>query len=140
MSRRMVCGVTLKCWASASIDMKPRCRTSLTMPACLSSRCMARFASPALSRHLAIGGANPKAPLPPAFPAGSKSRIDGEKPKRGGGTMAGKDLVLSIDQGTTSTRAIVFSTAGEAVTTAQKALPQIFPADGWVEHDPEEIW
>jgi glycerol kinase len=55
-------------------------------------------------------------------------------------SMAGKDLVLAIDQGTTSTRAIVFSTAGEAVTTAQKALPQIFPADGWVEHDPEEIW
>ena len=54
--------------------------------------------------------------------------------------MASKDLVLAIDQGTTSTRAIVFSTAGEASATAQKALPQIFPADGWVEHDPEEIW
>ncbi|HVT52552.1 MAG TPA: glycerol kinase GlpK [Dongiaceae bacterium] len=54
--------------------------------------------------------------------------------------MAGKDLILSIDQGTTSTRAIAFSIAGEAVATAQKALPQIFPADGWVEHDPEEIW
>jgi glycerol kinase len=54
--------------------------------------------------------------------------------------MSNRDLVLAIDQGTTSTRAIVFSTAGEAITTAQKALPQIFPADGWVEHDPEEIW
>ena len=54
--------------------------------------------------------------------------------------MATKDLILSIDQGTTSTRAIAFSTAGEAVAVAQKALPQIYPADGWVEHDPEEIW
>ena len=51
-----------------------------------------------------------------------------------------KDLILSIDQGTTSTRAIAFTTAGEPVATAQRALPQIFPADGWVEHDPEEIW
>jgi glycerol kinase len=54
--------------------------------------------------------------------------------------MSRPDLVLAIDQGTTSTRAIVFSIRGEAITTAQKALPQIFPADGWVEHDPEEIW
>src|SRR5215813_1058142 len=54
--------------------------------------------------------------------------------------MAKSDLILAIDQGTTSTRAIAFSTAGDAVATAQRALPQIFPADGWVEHDPEEIW
>ena len=54
--------------------------------------------------------------------------------------MAAKDLILLIDQGTTSTRAIAFTTAGDAVATAQKALPQIYPADGWVEHDPEEIW
>jgi glycerol kinase len=54
--------------------------------------------------------------------------------------MATKDLILSIDQGTTSTRAIAFSIGGAAVATAQKALPQVYPADGWVEHDPEEIW
>jgi glycerol kinase len=54
--------------------------------------------------------------------------------------MAKGDLILSIDQGTTSTRAIAFTPSGEAVATAQRALPQIFPADGWVEHDPEEIW
>src|SRR3954451_18311909 len=54
--------------------------------------------------------------------------------------MAPKDLILSIDQGTTSTRAIVFTAAGDAVATAQKALPQVYPAEGWVEHDPEEIW
>src|SRR5512145_2792998 len=54
------------------------------------------------------------------------------------GTMP--DFILSIDQGTTSTRAILFDLKGEQQATAQKELPQIFPADGWVEHDPEEIW
>jgi len=48
--------------------------------------------------------------------------------------------VLAIDQGTTSTRAIVFDATGRPVATAQKELPQIFPKPGWVEHDPEEIW
>ncbi|MFO1080174.1 MAG: glycerol kinase GlpK [Reyranellaceae bacterium] len=48
--------------------------------------------------------------------------------------------VLAIDQGTTSTRAIVFDAAGRSVASAQKELPQIFPRPGWVEHDPEEIW
>ncbi len=48
--------------------------------------------------------------------------------------------ILAIDQGTTSTRAIVFDSAGLPVATAQKELPQIFPKPGWVEHDPEEIW
>src|SRR5437762_6832619 len=53
--------------------------------------------------------------------------------------MAGKH-VLAIDQGTTSTRAIVFDAEGQPVASAQKELPQIFPQPGWVEHDPEEIW
>jgi glycerol kinase len=48
--------------------------------------------------------------------------------------------VLAIDQGTTSTRAIVFDKSGHPVASAQKELPQIFPRPGWVEHDPEEIW
>jgi len=48
--------------------------------------------------------------------------------------------VLAIDQGTTSTRAIVFDADGRPVASAQKELPQIFPEPGWVEHDPEEIW
>ena len=54
--------------------------------------------------------------------------------------MAKRDLILSIDQGTTSTRAVVFDTQGEPQASAQQELPQIYPADGWVEHDPEEIW
>jgi glycerol kinase len=53
--------------------------------------------------------------------------------------MAGQH-VLAIDQGTTSTRAIVFDASGRPVASAQKELPQIFPQPGWVEHDPEEIW
>ena len=53
--------------------------------------------------------------------------------------MAGRHI-LAIDQGTTSTRAIVFDSSGHPVASAQKELPQIFPRPGWVEHDPEEIW
>ncbi|MEA2780272.1 MAG: glycerol kinase [Rhodospirillaceae bacterium] len=53
--------------------------------------------------------------------------------------MAGGSI-LAIDQGTTSTRAMVFDAAGRALALAQQELPQIYPADGWVEHDPEEIW
>ncbi len=49
-------------------------------------------------------------------------------------------FVLAIDQGTTSTRAIVFSTDGSVQAVAQKEFNQIYPHDGWVEHDAEEIW
>lgn len=49
-------------------------------------------------------------------------------------------FLLAIDQGTTSTRAIVFNAGGSPVAQHQIALNQIFPADGWVEHNAEEIW
>ncbi len=48
--------------------------------------------------------------------------------------------IIAIDQGTTSSRAILFDTAGNIVKVAQQEFTQYFPADGWVEHDPEEIW
>ncbi|MBS4044953.1 MAG: glycerol kinase GlpK [Alphaproteobacteria bacterium] len=48
--------------------------------------------------------------------------------------------ILAIDQGTTSSRAIVFNASGLPVATAQKELTQHYPSDGWVEHDAEEIW
>jgi len=48
--------------------------------------------------------------------------------------------VLALDQGTTSSRAIVFDRSGKAVSTAQQEFPQIFPGPGHVEHDPEDIW
>jgi glycerol kinase len=47
--------------------------------------------------------------------------------------------LLSLDQGTTSTRAIIFNLQGQVVAKAQRELTQYFPADGWVEHDAQEI-
>ncbi|HEV2301628.1 MAG TPA: glycerol kinase GlpK [Stellaceae bacterium] len=54
--------------------------------------------------------------------------------------MGAPAYVLAIDQGTTSTRAILFDEEGRARRTAQRALRQHHPRPGWVEHDPEEIW
>ncbi len=54
--------------------------------------------------------------------------------------MADLPLVLAIDQGTTSSRAIVFDLDGAAVSMAQKDFTQHYPHGGWVEHDPEDIW
>ena len=51
-----------------------------------------------------------------------------------------KKYILAFDQGTTSSRAIVFDHDGTIVAVAQKEFKQIFPQPGWVEHDPEEIW
>lgn len=51
-----------------------------------------------------------------------------------------KDFIIAIDQGTTSSRAIVFDTAFRNVGTGQQEFPQHFPDSGWVEHDPEDIW
>ena len=48
--------------------------------------------------------------------------------------------ILALDQGTTSSRAIVFDHSGNAVSVAQKEFTQYFPKPGWVEHDPMEIW
>src|SRR5688500_2022694 len=48
--------------------------------------------------------------------------------------------ILSLDQGTTSSRAIVFDRQGAIVSIAQKEFRQIYPQPGWVEHDPAEIW
>jgi glycerol kinase len=48
--------------------------------------------------------------------------------------------ILALDQGTTSSRAIIFDKESRIVSAAQKEYTQIFPVSGWVEHDPEEIW
>ncbi|PUE12865.1 glycerol kinase GlpK [Limnohabitans sp. T6-20] len=50
------------------------------------------------------------------------------------------DYILSLDQGTTSSRAVVFDRTGQAVATAQREFGQYFPRPGWVEHDAREIW
>ena len=51
-----------------------------------------------------------------------------------------KQFILSIDQGTTSSRAILFDHSGNITSLAQKEFTQYFPSDAWVEHDPNEIW
>lgn len=51
-----------------------------------------------------------------------------------------KKYIMSLDQGTTSSRCILFSKDGHVVSMAQREFPQIFPAEGWVEHDPMTIW
>ncbi|MFZ4860653.1 glycerol kinase GlpK [Sphingobacterium sp. Mn56C] len=51
-----------------------------------------------------------------------------------------REIILALDQGTTSSRAILFDKSGEIIQIAQKEFTQIFPQSGWVEHDPQEIW
>ncbi len=51
-----------------------------------------------------------------------------------------KKLILSIDQGTTSSRSILFDLKGKKIFSSQYEFRQIFPNLGWVEHNPEEIW
>ena len=54
--------------------------------------------------------------------------------------MTRNGLILALDQGTTSSRAVLFDGEGAALASAQQELPQIFPAPGLVEHDAGQIW
>jgi Glycerol kinase len=54
--------------------------------------------------------------------------------------MTEKKYILSIDEGTTSTRAVIFDHEGNKVIDSQKEFTQYFPEPGWVEHDANEIW
>lgn len=58
----------------------------------------------------------------------------------GGQFMSQEKYIMAIDQGTTSSRAIIFNKKGEKVSSSQKEFTQIFPQAGWVEHNPNEIW
>ncbi|MDE6488549.1 MAG: hypothetical protein K2L46_04650 [Paramuribaculum sp.] len=51
-----------------------------------------------------------------------------------------EQFILSLDQGTNSSRAVVFDRDGNIRSQAQHEFPQIFPRPGWVEHDPFQIW
>ena len=51
-----------------------------------------------------------------------------------------EQYILSLDQGTSSSRAIVFDRKGQICSMAQREFTQIFPKPGWVEHNPHEIW
>ena len=50
------------------------------------------------------------------------------------------DYIIAIDQGTSSSRVVIFDRSGQKVAVAQEEFPQIYPQPGWVEHDPEAIW
>ena len=64
--------------------------------------------------------------------------VAGERGQKGDGTVTGA-YVASIDQGTSSSRCLLFDERGRIVSVAQKEHRQLFPRPGWVEHDPEEI-
>ena len=51
-----------------------------------------------------------------------------------------KEKIISIDQGTTSTRSVLYDKGGNFICSAQQEFNQFFPNDGWVEHNPEDIW
>ncbi|MCI0600594.1 MAG: glycerol kinase, partial [Beijerinckiaceae bacterium] len=54
--------------------------------------------------------------------------------------MPSQSCLLAIDQGTTSTRNLLFDSSGRLLVTAQREHSQSYPRPGWVEHDPREIW
>ncbi|TYK94055.1 glycerol kinase, partial [Streptococcus pyogenes] len=54
--------------------------------------------------------------------------------------MSQEKYIMAIDQGTTSSRAIIFNKKGEKISSSQKEFPQIFPQAGWVEHNANQIW
>src|ERR1051325_7835877 len=54
--------------------------------------------------------------------------------------MSSSTFLLALDQGTSSSRSIVFDRGGAIVAMAQREFRQIYPQPGWVEHDPKEIW
>ena len=61
-------------------------------------------------------------------------------PSASDASLRAGQFILALDQGTTSSRAIVFDRSGKAVSSAQQEFPQIFPGPGHVEHNPEDIW
>jgi glycerol kinase len=64
----------------------------------------------------------------------------GRAPGRASAPVPSELHLLAIDQGTTSTRALVFDASGRLITSAQRELAQIYPQPGWAEHDPQTIW
>ena len=51
-----------------------------------------------------------------------------------------KQYIMALDQGTTSSRTIIYDKKGDIISVAQREFTQIFPREGWVEHDAMEIW
>src|SRR6516164_9361175 len=84
--------------------------------------------------------ANQYSPVNSRLPAdvGIAANLDHRERVREGGTVA--DFVGAVDQGTTSTRFMIFDHSGSEVARHQREHTQIMPRPGWVEHDPAEIW
>ena len=51
-----------------------------------------------------------------------------------------KEKIISIDQGTSSTRSVLYDGKGQLLDSAQEEFDQYFPKEGWVEHNPDQIW
>src|SRR4051794_16317190 len=66
--------------------------------------------------------------------------LQSELPNWRGGNRMTKKYILALDQGTTSSRAILFDKKGEVFYTSQQEFTQYFPKSGWVEHRADEIW
>src|SRR5207237_573315 len=99
-----------------------------------------RLASPPRARTAAGCG---KGRLRLGLCVDTGGRTDRRRPDRGAGlsgVLASMKHILALDQGTTSSRTIVFDHSGNVVASAQKEFRQIFPKPGWVEHDAREIW
>src|SRR5262249_36472504 len=70
----------------------------------------------------------------------SPDRLSDERLALKGSRLMSQEFILALDQGTTSSRAILFDRQGKAVAVAQNEFEQIYPKPGWVEHRPGEIW
>ena len=91
-------------------------------------------------RQLLRAGAAQYGHHPRRYRRGNRQSGAGELSLRTSGARSVPTALIAIDQGTTSTRAIVFDAALRPLASAQQELRQIYPAPGLVEHDPEEIW
>ena len=125
--------------AAKGTSPKPR---SAAAPASAKAKSSTKAAAGKASAKAAASSkaASAKASSAKASSAKASSKKASSKGASRGSGHPEKTHVISIDQGTTSTRAIVYDQKGRAVSSAQLEHKQIFPRAGWVEHDAKEIW
>src|SRR3546814_5992587 len=110
--------------------MRPRRRVALSMPR------LSAFSWKRLSVFDFLSQSKTREQAPPRS---TMRRRPGDL-REDGMADSQAQAIVAIDQGTTSSRAIAFRADGSIVAVAQREFRQIYPASGWVEHDPEEIW
>src|SRR2546430_15777868 len=91
-------------------------------------------------RRRPVAAFEARAPLEAGRAGGARAIYRGWAPSQCGGGVTMPGYLLAIDQGTTSTRSILFDAALAPVAVAQREFTQFYPAPGQGEHDPEEIW